>query len=494
MDNHVMAVDQLKDFNGDKFSGGFGDTIDYLLDTDTLRRRSEQLYKENIVVNGIIDRIVDNEINTGLQLEAIPDGLTLGISDEQVEEWGERAEARFNLWAQTKEQCDYEQRATFGELQQEFNREILLNGNVLVLYYVNPVSKMPAVQLINVCHLAGSVDDKQVKGVEVINGVERDEKRRHLAYWIQQKDGKVKRIPAFGQSGRVVAKLITLYKKRKDEVLSPPLLSCVLQSLKEDDRYRDAVQRKAVINSLLAIFIKKTQPNLGTRPLGSGGARAKMQVTQSADENPRKYNITKNEPGVIIEELAHGEEPVGFDSKGIDLSYEDFHRAIVNGISWGLSIPPEILTLSFSSNYSASMAAINEYKMTLNMRRTWIGQQFCDPVYKLWFEAQLDKGNVKAVGYGQGDFEIDAAWTLTDWSGAIKPSTDILKQARGYGEMVRNGFISLPRATRELTGMKLPRVLRENKKYIAILAEVIKPLINLEKGFNREEEGTDGSD
>ena len=37
------------------------------------------------------------------------------------------------------------------------------------------------------------------------------------------------------------------------------MLSVILQSLKEIDRYRDATQRKAAINAILAMFIKKTQ-------------------------------------------------------------------------------------------------------------------------------------------------------------------------------------------------------------------------------------------
>ena len=68
-----------------------------------------------------------------------------------------------------------------------------------------------------------------------------------------------------------------------------------------------------------------------------------------------------------------------------------------------------------------------------------------------------------------------AAWTKSDWSGAIKPSTDVLKTAKGYKEQISMGVITRDRASRELTGMKYSKVVRRLAKENQQLAEAMEP-------------------
>ena len=51
-------------YDGEKFAGGFGITDIFTTDYWTLRRRSAQLFKENLYAKGLIRRLITNEITT----------------------------------------------------------------------------------------------------------------------------------------------------------------------------------------------------------------------------------------------------------------------------------------------------------------------------------------------------------------------------------------------------------------------------------------------
>jgi hypothetical protein len=69
---------------------------------------------------------------------------------------------------------------------------------------------------------------------------------------------------------------------------------------------------------------------------------------------------------------------------------------------------------------------------------------------------------------------------LADWSGAIKPSVDLTKQATGYTALVEQGFISRDRAARETTGTKFSKNVQKLARENLALAAAMKPIKELE--------------
>ena len=102
--------------DGDKFFGGFGPTKLFTTDYWTLRKRSDQLFKENLYARGLIRRLITNEINTGLTPEVAPDELLIGLPEDSLNDWTEEVENRFLIWGKNPEQCDWKHRATFGAI------------------------------------------------------------------------------------------------------------------------------------------------------------------------------------------------------------------------------------------------------------------------------------------------------------------------------------------------------------------------------------------
>ena len=103
-------------WDGSKYFGGFGSTELLTMDYWSLRQRSGQLFRQNLYARGLIRRLVTNEINTGLCLEATPDELTLGLEEASLTDWSEDTERRFELWGNIPMVCDYLQENTFAEL------------------------------------------------------------------------------------------------------------------------------------------------------------------------------------------------------------------------------------------------------------------------------------------------------------------------------------------------------------------------------------------
>lgn len=512
-DGTVLSVDDLDPFayagqtafsdfewsvyDGGKFYRGFGDTQVQTVDYWTLRARSAQLFNENLYAKGLIRRLITNEINTGLTPEAAPDEQILGVQEDSLTDWSELVENRFGLWGKSPQVCDWKKNATFGALQRTARMEALIEGDILVVLRQNPRTRLPMVHLIKggaVQTPLGNTPELRA-GNTVKHGVEFDPRGRETAYWVRQSDGSFKRLPAWGEkSGRRLAWLVFGTEKRLDDVRGQPLLSIVLQSLKEIDRYRDSVQRKAVINSILAMFIKKTADKPGTLPMaGAAVRRDKIEVSDNTTgSTPRRFNLAKYIPGLVIDELQEGEEPVTKGGEGTDVNFGTFEEAIIQAVAWANEVPPEILRLAFSNNYSASQAAINEFKIYLN--RVWSdwGEQFCSPIYVEWIVSETLLGKINAPGLldawrDPAKHDILAAWVCVDWYGSIKPSTDTLKQTKGSKMLVDEGWSTNAREARITTGTKFSKNIKRLRRENLQKAEALRPMLELQQEFGGQQ-------
>lgn len=477
-------------YDGEKFPGGYGATEYIFTDYWTLRARSVELFKKNLYARGILRRLITNEINTGLTPEAAPQESILAVEEGSLDEWTEDVETRFNVWGRCAGVCDWYGQETFGQLQRTARLEALVAGDVLVVLRQDPITKRPKVQLISGAAVQTPLVTQNDRDADIRHGVEYDDEKRIVAYWILDDHGKSTRVPAYGpKSGRRMAWLVFGTEKRLDETRGEPLLSLVLQSLKEVDRYRDSVQRKALVGSFVAMFIKKGEDKLGTLPIsGAATLHSDLQINND-DSETRTFRVQDQIPGMVMEELQTGEEPVPFNSHATDLSFGEFEEAIIQAVAWGLEIPPEILRLAFSSNYSASQAAILEFRIYLNrVWATW-GETFCGPIYEEWLISEIMAGSIQANGLleARADplrYAEYGAWMVVDWYGSIKPSTDPLKQVKGSQLLLQLGLTTYARESRVTTGTKFTRNLRRLKREHELLAEAVRPWKEFQQEFS----------
>lgn len=485
-------------FDGNKFFGGFGNTIAYeTIDYWTLRERSVQLFTENLYAKGLINRLVTNVINTGLSLEATPAGDVLDLDDDFVNDWSENTETLYRLWGNNPELVDWKQKNTDGSLQAEAWKAALLSGDCLVVLRTSRKTGLPITELIDGRHIqtpyGNFASEANARGNKIEHGVEIDANGRHVAFFVKQEKGikdEFIRIPANGsRSGRKIAWLLYGSKRLLDDIRGIPLLGIVLQSLKEIDRYRDSEQRAAAVNAFLAAFVKKTENKPGTRPFSGGAIRKDSTAVTDSDGGSRNFQSAKWIPGMVMEELAQGEEPVSFDTKRPNVNFAVFEAAIISAIAWANEIPPEILKLAFNSNYSASRMADSEFKIFLNKERATFANGFTIPRYKEWLIGMVLTEKIEAAGFLEAwrsgtDFITFEAWADSDWAGAIKPHIDPLKEINAKAKMIAEGLITRDRASKELNGMKFTRIAKQLKRENQQLVEANQPLVDAEIASN----------
>lgn len=439
-------------FDGDKFPGGFGSTRNVLFDMGvdywTLRRRSLQLFYENHRAQGIIKRIIRNEIHKGMTVDPTPvaDIIWPDKDEEEREnlavEFAGKIQTAFNIYAGDYNVFDYKEELTFGEFQSQVRLESILCGDGIIVSRINEKTGLPCWDWINGNFIRSPMDGKPKPGNRIRHGVELDKQDRHVAYWIKEWDGteyKETRIPCVGEkSGRVISWMIYGGEKLLSNVRGIPLLACVLHALKDLDVYESAEVRAAVINAMLPMFIKR---DAKSKP-GNAGPMDKFNRQQkaAAGEPIQPREITGGQenifltPGTIFDNLAPGEEPVSFGTQRPNINYNAFETGIISGIAWYLEIPPEIVLLQFKNSYSASRQANNEFDIYLDYRVFKNGKDICQIIYSEFFIQACLIGILNIPGFLQVIFNPKewlkrGAWLNAEWTGLHRPSVDINREA-----------------------------------------------------------------
>jgi lambda family phage portal protein len=250
-----------------------------------------------------------------------------------------------------------------------------------------------------------------------------------------------KRIPAYGaKTGRRnVLHLLTM--ERPNQRRDVPLLSPVIETLKQLGRYTDAELTAAVISGMFSVFIKTEDPQ---NPLGESAIPYSDQI-DTQDENSYEMGagaIMALEPNQSIEIANPGRPNTAFDG---------FITSLARQIGVALELPYELLIKHFTASYSASRAALLEAWKMFRMKRVWLASNFCQPIYEEWLTEAILKGRIEAKGFFD-DPAIKQAWCGVEWVGPSQGQIDPIKEANAAKIRVEQGFSTREREAMELTG------------------------------------------
>lgn len=441
-----------------------------------LRQRSRSLYMSAPLAVSAIKTNRTNIVGEGLRLKSTIDADFLGMTPDQAADWQRRAEREFELWAQSKF-CDSTRVNNFYEIQQVACMSWLMNGDACVLLeYENPTRALPyglRIHLIESDRVSTPnstgnnvylyATDPETKN-RIFNGVEVDGNNRVVAYHIcstypnsnlySKKEWK--RVKAFGDKTNVPNVLMIYETERAEQYRGVPYLAPVIESLKQLTRYSEAEQMAAVINGFFTVFIKSTR---GTSEIGFTGVVDEDDRVAADDRN---YELG---PGVV--NVLNPDEEIDIaDAKRPSSNFDAFVTSLAKYVGAALEIPVEILTKQFSSNYSASRAALLEAWKAFRMKRAWLAADFCQPVYEIFLSEAIAGNRLKAPGFFL-DPLIRKAYCGAQWNGPAQGQIDPVKEVNAAEKRISIGISTRQRETIEMMGgdfdSNVAQLARENQ-------------------------------
>ncbi|MBU5438299.1 phage portal protein [Tissierella sp. MSJ-40] len=435
----------------------------------TLRQRSRDLYMGVPLATGAIKTCRTNVVGGGLKLKSQVDYEILGITEEEVRKLENKIEREFALWADSTA-CDIERLDNFYELQQLAFLNWLMSGDVIVTLPVTKRINMPydlRIKLIEADRLsnpAGNTDPKIIGGVEV------NEAGEVVAYHIsthhplsfESIETKWARVEAYGEKTGRRNVLHIMNRERIGQRRGVPFLAPVIEALKQLGRYTDAELVAAVVSGMFTVFIEKEN--------ASNDSAFGEVIPQGLQVDSGEDNTFELAPGAIID-LGEGETANALNPGRPNSAFDGFVIAICRQIGAALEIPYELLVKNFNASYSASRGALLEAWKMFRMYRTWLANDFCQPIFEEWLAEAVAKGRISAPGFF-ADPIIRKAYCGAEWNGPAQGLLNPVQEVTAAEKRVQNGFSTRDREAMEMAGSDFYRNIQQLKQEEKLMKEV----------------------
>ncbi|OGW80882.1 MAG: phage portal protein [Omnitrophica bacterium RIFCSPHIGHO2_02_FULL_51_18] len=418
--------------------GGGSADQDLLPELSDIRERSRDLNRNDAHASGITSTMTVNVIGTGIRPQSRVDKEELGIDDKVTEEFQRKAE---RIWKRWIPYADAGERMDFYEIQQLVDRQILENGEAIIVPLRLEEKDRPyplALQLIESDRLNTPPDKKSDKAVR--SGVRIGENGEPVSYFIQKTHpGDISHrtreeamqyieIQAKGIMGR--KNIFHLYYvSRSGQTRGVPFFAPVLTYFKDLAEYAEAELVAARIAACFSLFI-------------TSEASMDVAVNSAYEKNQSGQIIESLEPG-MIKHLMPGESITSFNPQRPSATFEPFVDRILRAISAALGLPYELVAKDFSkTNYSSARAALLEARRYFKVRQEWLAQKLCQPVWEMLLEEAYLRGEIDAGNFYEKGRPMPA-WVRARWIAPGWSWVDPLKEVKASREAIAGNISSL---------------------------------------------------
>jgi lambda family phage portal protein len=437
---------------------------------DTSVARIRDLERNEGWVSSGIDKQVDMLVGGTFRLNAKPDALALGISEEAAQELGRQIQSKWRGYAEDPTfRCDAERMLPFAGIMGLIAREFVTTGEALCVmrWKERPGwAYATAMQVIDADRLSNPhnrLDDDRLAG-----GVERDEDGEPIAYHVRRahpgdvftrgKSATWERIPRWDDLGFAQRpKVLHVFdKKRPGQTRGVSRLVSTLVKSKMLSRYSESEVKTAAINATIvgAIYTQLgadyAAERLGESVAGGGAGDWRSFNEQRANFYEQSAGAMDGNRFITL-----------FPSDRLDLNtqprqtagYPAFQAAFLQAFAAALGITYEQLSMDWSKvNYSSARAALNEVWRGVARLRALLTWSAANLIYYAWLEEALDRGEIE-VPEGAADFyAAPAAWLRSEWIGPARGYIDPVKEAQAAVLRMNAQISTLERESAEQGG------------------------------------------
>lgn len=428
-------------YDGEKDPGAMGTIKKYKPDYRSLRNRSWQAYMDSDVAQAVIKKYIKWIIGKGLKLQSEP--VVDFLSDNGIrlpDEYSKRVERSFSLFCNSKS-ASYDKQQTLHKKAKEAYKNAIVGGDTLVILRI--VDMKINVQCIDGDHIvspfANTPEFKQAeeRGNTIEYGVEMDKSGEHIAYYVYDRQREFKRVTAREEDGILRAYMVYGMKYRYDGVRGIPLISAVLQTTAQLDRYKEAMVGSAEERAKIPYTIEHGESSTGINPLTQQVKenRRLNRTIESGNATPyeRSEKIASNIAGTSKKQVYN--MPPDSKLKAIEttaeLHFKDFFGANVEMFCATIDIPVDVALSKYNSSYSASRAAIQDWGHTILVERDDFSMQFYQPIFEAWLLMEDASQRINSPGLFRAfknDTILFEAYTKSRFIGANVPHIDPVKE------------------------------------------------------------------
>ncbi len=416
------AFQEYNYFDGQKEPNELGPPITIFPDYYGARERAWELQLTNDIAKLVVNKWVTWLIGKGLRFNATP---PKNIPNR--EKLIENIEYRFRNYMNSRF-ADYSEMMNFHEIAKTETYNSYASGDVLCVLRVE--KGRVTTQLIDGANIQTPLN---YEGNNILDGVEYDNRNRHVAYHIYTEDLKFTRVPAIHKpTGIRMAFMIYNSKFRLNETRGVPLLLENFEKIKNLERYIEATVKNAEISSELILINEHDNSSTGENVFKAAVLK-NVQTTTSLSQLPTPSacidTLTKNTKGVALNNT------IGAKMKMLkpdaEATMPDFVKANLQLTFASAEIPYEVAMSVYGSNYSASKAARNDWQHVLDVKTQNVANQSYQPVYELWLYNEVLSGNIVypelLTAYAKKDYIAISALNKAMYTGVSVGDIDPVK-------------------------------------------------------------------